>query len=114
MDKLKLFFGKVVSIFKSGAAERAFNVVAGLVPKALPIVQSIAAMTPNKTDDEIAAAFATYGVPMTAQVQGTPAPQRGYLLLHLATEVLAKEFPGLATNLLNSAAQIAFTGIKAS
>lgn len=114
MNKLKSFFAKIVGFFKSGSAERAFDTVASLVPKALPIVQQIAALTPNKTDDEIVGAFAKYGVPMTQQIGAVPGAQRGYLLLHLATEVLSADFPGLASNLLNAAVQVAFTGLKAA
>jgi hypothetical protein len=110
---LKLIVQKVVMFFKSGKAEAVLNEAADLVPKALPVVEQIAAMVPNKTDQEILAAFRKYAVPGAAAFLATPLPQRGYVLLHLATEVLAGEFPGTATNILNAAVQLAVTGFKA-
>lgn len=113
MNFLKNALKKLVEFFTSGKAEKAFNAAVALVPKALPIVQTIAALTPNKADDEIAAAFAKYAVPFNAAWLDAPRSQRGYLLLHLATEVLADEAPGVATNVLNTAVQLAVTGAKA-
>jgi len=37
---------------------------------------------------------------------------RGYVLLELATQVLAAQLPGTATNILNTAIQLAVTGSK--
>ena len=110
---LKSIVQKIVSFFKSGKAEAVLTEAANLVPKALPIVEQIAAMVPNRTDQEILAAFQKYAVPGAAAFLATPLAQRGYVLLHLATEVLANEFPGTATNILNTAVQIAVTGSKA-
>ena len=113
MNFLKAFFKSILSVFTSGKAEKAFNTVAGIVPVALPIVEAIAGLTPNKSDDEILAAFRRFGVPAIAEIQNTPASQRGYLLLDLATKILAGKYPGVATNILNSAVQIAVTAMKA-
>jgi hypothetical protein len=111
---LKKFFGSIAHFFKSGKAEKAFATVADLVPDAFIIVETIAALTPNKTDDEIASVYNRYGVPLMANVMATPASQRGYLLLELATQVLAERRPGLATNLLHTAVQNAVTIYKAN
>ena len=113
MKHLTAFFHTIVAFFSSGSAEKAFNTVASIVPVALPIVEAIAALTPNRTDDEIISAFAKYGVPLVAQVSATPGSQRGYLLLDLATQVLASKYPGVATNILNTAVQIAVSAMKA-
>ena len=43
----------------------------------------------------------------------TPAAKRGYLLLQLASQVLSTQFPGVATNILDAAVQLAVTGAKA-
>jgi len=114
MNFIKNWFSKLLVFFRSGKAEAAFNTVADLIPKVLPIVQMIAALTPTKADDEILNAFSEYGIPANlAQIRTTPADQRGYLLLQLATQIASKRFPGIATNILNSAVQLAVTGIKA-
>jgi len=104
---------KIAWFFSSGKAVAALTQAAELVPKALPIVQEIATLAPNRTDQEILAAFQKFAVPGAAQCLATPVAQRGYVLLQLATAVLADEFPGVATNILNTAVQLAVTGSKA-
>jgi hypothetical protein len=113
MKFLKNVIQKIVSFFASGKAEAALNLAAGLVPKALPIVQEIAALVPNRTDREIAAAFEKFAIPGAAQYLAAPPGHRGYVLLDLATQVLAAQFPGVATNILNAAIQFAVTAMKA-
>jgi len=110
---IKRIIQKIVSFFNSGKAQSALETAAALVPKALPIVQDIAALAPNRTDQEILAAFQKYAVPGAAQLLATPPSQRGYVLLHLATQVLAGECPSIATYILNTAVQLAVTGSKA-
>jgi acyl-CoA reductase-like NAD-dependent aldehyde dehydrogenase len=113
MNFLKSVIQKIVVFFSSGKAAAALNQAASLVPKALPIVEAIAALTPNRTIQEIEAAFEKYAVPFSQEWRATPAASRGYLLLQLATSVLSREVPGTATNILNSAVQLAVTGSKA-
>lgn len=113
MNTIKKLIAKIVGFFQSGKAEAALNAAAELVPKALPIVQEIATLAPNRTDQEIEAAFQKFAVPIASAVLATPVAQRGYLLLQLATQVLAAEVPGTATNILNTAVQLAVTGSKA-
>jgi hypothetical protein len=113
MKFLKSAIQKIVSFFTSGRAEAALTRACELVPKALPIVQELAALTPDKTVQQIEAAFQKYGVPFSEQVLAAEPSKRGYVLLDLATSVLAQQFPGEATNILNTAVQLAVTGVKA-
>lgn len=99
----------IVSFFRSGKAEQALNTAAALVPKAIPIVKEIAAITPNRTDDEIAAAFERYAVPGAATYLALPRDKRGLALFQLATEALASLVPGTPTRILNTAVQLAYT-----
>ena len=62
---------------------------------------------------KIVAAFQKYAVPLSSQILSTPTAQRGYILLQLATEVLAKNLPNVATKVLNAAVQLAVTGSQA-
>src|SRR5579864_3598544 len=101
MNFLKDLMQKIVSFFTSGKAEAALNRAAELVPVALPIVEEIATLAPNRTDTEILAAYQKFAVPIATQLLSSPTEQRGYLLLHLATQVLATAVPGVATNILN-------------
>jgi hypothetical protein len=113
MNYFKSVVQKIVSFFTSASAEAALTRACELVPKALPIVQDLAAIAPNKTLQEIEAAFQKYGVPFSQQLLAAAPSQRGYLLLDLASQVLQQKFPGAATNILNTAVQLAVTGVKA-
>ena len=113
MNFLKSLIRKIAEFFQSSRAEAALTSAAELVPKAIPIVQTVAALVPNKTDQEIAAAFAKYGQAFSSTWLTGPAGQRGALLLQLATQILAAELPGVATNIINTAVQLAVTGSKA-
>ncbi|HXS94854.1 MAG TPA: hypothetical protein VN736_09635 [Candidatus Limnocylindrales bacterium] len=113
MPLLTNLIRKIVQFFHSGQAEAALNRAAELVPKALPIVRELAILAPNRTDQEIAAAYEKYAVPMAGSILATPTSERGYVLLQLATQILAAEVPGTATYILNAAVQLAVTGSKA-
>jgi hypothetical protein len=113
MSFLQKSVQKIVEFFTSAKAEAALNQAAALVPKAMPIVQDLAALAPNKTDQEILAAYQKYAVPFASQLLTTPVPQRGYLLLQLASQVLAKNVPSVAGNIIDTAVQLAVTGTKA-
>jgi hypothetical protein len=110
MNKLKQLLSKLTSLFTSGKAQAAFDQAIALVPKAIPIVTTIAALTPNRTDDEIAQAFAKYAQPFSAEYLNAPKEMRGRLLLQLASSVLAAEVPSAATRILDTAVQLAVTG----
>jgi hypothetical protein len=113
------FFQKIIQhieeFFGSGKAQKALETVASLVPVALPIVQGIALLTPNKTVQEVEAAYTKYAVPVAAQINNDPTSV-GNALLNLATTVLAKNLPPgqatAATSILNTAVQIAVVGAK--
>ena len=113
MNYAKNIVRKVVSFFTSARAEAALTRACELAPKALPIVEDLAAIAPNKTLEEIESAFQKYGVPFSQQLLATAPSQRGYLLLDLASQMLAQKFPGVATTVLNTAVQLAVTGVKA-
>jgi hypothetical protein len=113
MKSLQNVIRKIVGFFQSGRAEAALATAANLVPKALPIVQEIATLAPNRTDEELLAVFQKFAVPGAQQYLNTPVSQRGYVLLQLATQILSAELPGVATNVLNAAVQLAVTGSKA-
>lgn len=107
-------FKKVESFFASGKAVQVETELAGLVQLALPIVQDIAAMTPNKTVQQISDAYTKYGVPLAQQVASDPT-STGNALLNLATAVLQKNHaPVAAVSLLNTAVQMALLVSKHS
>lgn len=113
MGFLVRLFGAIKGLFTGEKARHVFDVIADMVPKVLPIVKTIAALTPTRADDEIIAAFERLGVPLVQNLASVPADERGYVLLKLATDAAARKYPGTATNILQSAIQIAVSGVKA-
>jgi hypothetical protein len=113
MSIFKRIIKTIVSWFTSDRAGKALEQAAALVPEALPIVKQITLLTPTRADDEIIAAFEKFAIPGAQEFLATPIQRRGYVLLQLATAVLAARFPGVATNILNTAIQFAVTGLKA-
>ena len=111
MNFLQSFLKRLTDIFRSDRAKRAFAEVERIVPVALPIVERIAALTPNRTDDEIVAAFRYYGVPF---IEGLASVNPTGALLELASSAVAQRLPaGTAKNIVQTAVQIAVTASKA-
>jgi hypothetical protein len=110
---LKNFFSAIASYFRSGKAERDLEAVRSMVPKAMPIVEAFAGMTPMRADDEFVALFKLYGLPGIEHFLGMPAEKRGLALLDGASVVLGRMFPGTATRLLNATVQLAYTTWRA-
>jgi len=110
MNKILSLFQKAFKFFASDKGQAALKQALELVPKAAPIVSRIDEIAgSDRTVHAVATAFAFYGVPFAEDYLALgPGPA----LLHLATEVLAQQAPGVATNILNSAVQIAVTGGK--
>lgn len=115
MKWLKNIISKVAAWFSSDKARKALETAASLVSLAAPIVESIAALTPNRTDDEVIAAYNKYGVPLTTAINNNTGINNA--LLNLATSVLRANLPAnkaeIATNILNTAVQLAVTATKA-
>lgn len=117
MNAIKKFFASIVAFFKKPAVEQAFVTVASIIPIAQPIVAAIAAMTPNRTINEIATAYAKYGVPLASTISsGADSTTIENALFNLATQVVLKNLGGnaVAINLVNTAVQVAVTALKAA
>jgi hypothetical protein len=108
----------IASFFQSDKVKKAFQTAAELAQIALPIVQSINIMVPNKTLDEVVGAYRSYGVPFASTVFTDDPNAVGNALLNLATAVLKDKLPAdkanVATNVLHTAVQLAVTATKAS
>ncbi len=107
---------KIFSIFTSDKAKKALETAASISEIATPIVAQIAYLTPNRTDDEIMAAYAKYGVPFFGVVRNDP-NGIGNALLNLGTQAVTARLPaqylGIATSTIQTAVQIAVTARKA-
>src|SRR5215467_13720601 len=112
MNFIKKIIQSIAAFFGSDKVKRALETAASLVTVAAPIVQEIAAITPNRTVGEIAQAYAKYGVPFFSTVLESGPDAAGNALLNLATGLLRDKLPAdkatLATNIL-----LAVTAIKA-
>ena len=107
-------FHRILDFFRSPRVKNALDRVATLAQTALPIVETIASLTPTRVDDEIIAAYKHFGVPFVdAELSGDP-KRIGTALLNLGTVVLARQAPGTSTSLLQTAVQLAVTVLKAS
>jgi hypothetical protein len=108
---------KVFSIIVSPRAQKAVETAAGLVNLALPIVVGLSSINPQTAKMiQIVDAYNRYGIPLVQTYSQDP-KSIGNALLNLATEILRARLPkdkaGLATNVLNTAVQLAYTAFKA-
>lgn len=112
MHWITALFQKFVGILHSPKVQAVETQLASLTEAALPIVQDIAALCPNRTVQEIAAAYSKYGLPLAQQISSDPT-STGNALLNLATAVLQKNHaPTAAISILNTAVQLAVVAAK--
>ena len=110
---------KLEGLFTSGKAQAAIQAAVAFVPQAVLIVQEIDTLVPNKTGPEVIAAAKKLLATDTAvqPILDEAATNPGGALLALATAILKKNLPAqqanVATNLLNTAVQLAVTAIHA-
>jgi len=106
-------FKKLEELFESPKTKAVLNDVATILVDAKPIVEAIASATPNKTISEVLKIYEQYGLPISQAELAGPAAI-GNALLNLATSLLQTKFPNLSTSLIQTAVQLAVTGVKAS
>lgn len=110
MSWLTSIFSKIEGWFESPAAKTLETTIATLIPKAEPIIKEIAALTPNRTVQEIEAAYEKYAVPF-APALATASPAAA--LQQLAATVLGNlHAPGAAVSLLNTVVELALQAVK--
>jgi hypothetical protein len=79
---------------------------------AIPVIEYIAKLTPNKADDEIAAVLKQYGVAEAEKFLALPAEHRGMALLAAATTGVQKLLPHIPVSSIQTGIQIALAGFK--
>ena len=104
-DWIGSLFHKLHDIFAGDKARAAFDRVLSISQLALPIVKEIAAITPNRTDDEIVAAYEKYGVPL---LKGSPADLLRWLVAH----VLRQQGEDAPNNEVNAGIELAVVAHK--
>jgi hypothetical protein len=91
-------------------AEAAFEQAGTIAAKIYPIVKEIAALTPNRTDDEIIACIEQFG--LTGLIDQTK-PDKGDVLHDIASAVATKEF-GASGSLASFAIETAYQALRAN
>ena len=95
-------------------AQQAVAKAAALVELALPIVQQLSVLSPATAKvGEVIALYQKHGVPVVSEYVDNP-QSIGNALLNLATEILKRKLPAdTATNIVQTAVQLAVTALKA-
>lgn len=113
MTFLKRIFGTLWSILIGPKGQKAAEMVQQYVAMAIPIVKTVAALTPTRVDDEIIALFEKYAVGNLHAYLALPIADRGPALLAAATTELARYVPaGTPTTILQTAVQMAVANLK--
>lgn len=105
------FFKKIGSWFKSDKAKKAFKLVDEIADVAIPIAQTLAALTPNPADD-IALQYAKKYADKFDEWVNAPDDQKGPKLMDMLVAELKGKFPNVPLNIIQTAAQTAVTLIK--
>lgn len=113
MTFLKKLWEAVAGYFRGGRAEQDLRAAREMVGVALPLVESFARKTPNRSDDELAALFREFALPNLDRFLGLPREKRGLALLDGVSMLLSRTYPGSATRVLNTAVQIAYLAFRA-
>jgi hypothetical protein len=108
----KTFFSKIVAFFSSGAASKALNTAAELVPKAIPFLDIAAAIaagvTPNTVDDALLAqVHAKFPHLFDGSLQ--TGDEVKLYLLGIASQLLQASYPQVSTSIARAAVQVAYT-----
>lgn len=99
--------------YVTGRAARDITTALNLVDDAMPIVRTIAAVTPTRTDDELVKLFEQFAIPQVDAWLALPANQRGRALLHVASSRLKRITPDSADRIIDLAVQIAVVQMRA-
>jgi hypothetical protein len=109
---LKAFFLKIAAFFSSGAANKALNTAAALVPKAMPFLDIAAAiatgLTPTTLDDAVLAQLHAKFPHMFDGSLQTGDEVKLYLL-GIATQLLQSSYPQVSTSVARAAVPVAYS-----
>jgi hypothetical protein len=88
-----------------------------LVQYVMPVVEMVAAATPNKTDDEIVAIVKRWSVPISIPTGPMTDQEKGSLLLQtavVAATTTVAETTGIPNSVITLAVQTAYTILRAA
>ncbi|HZP17100.1 MAG TPA: hypothetical protein VFB00_03985 [Terriglobales bacterium] len=111
------FFAYLFSPAGQAKVETALGQAESLVQAVMPVVEAVAAATPNRTDDEIVALVKRYAVPVTIPATPMTDADKGALLLQTAVtaaEVGVSACTGVPVSVITLAVQTAYTAMHAA
>ncbi len=109
---MKKLFLRLFS-YVTGRAAQDITAAVELLKDALPIVRTIAALTPTRADDELVKLFEHFAIPQVEAWLALSANQRGRALLHVASTRLKRITPDSADRIIDLAVQIAVVQMRA-
>lgn len=109
---MKKLFLRLFS-YVTGRAAQDITAAVELVKDALPLVRTIAALTPTRADDELVKLFDHFAMPQVDAWLALSANQRGRALLHVASTQLKRITPDSADRIIDLAVQLAVVQMRA-
>jgi acyl carrier protein phosphodiesterase len=109
---MKKLFLRLFS-YVTGRAAQDITAAVELVKDALPLVRTIAALTPTRADDELVKLFDHFAMPQVNAWLALSANQRGRALLHVASTQLKRITPDSADRIIDLAVQLAVVQMRA-
>lgn len=113
MNWLIHLFQKIGGFFVTPKALKIEQEISEIVVQAAPIVKAIAAAVPNKTVQEVEAAFQQFGVPVAGQIANDPT-SIGNAMLNLASALVTKLAPNSNLSTIQAAIQLALVATKSN
>lgn len=106
-------FNKIGHLFSSSKAQAALHDVAVIVNGVTPIVKDLQQLIPNKTFQEVTAAYQKYAVPFAAAETNDPVHIGNYIM-NLAVAEASKHWTAVPFSSLAAAVNLAYVAVKNS
>lgn len=105
---IKGIFSAIGHFFTSPKAQAIERAIEQAAVDAQPLVEAISLAVPNRTFQQVVAAYEKYAVPFAmTELQLSDPAQQGLALRDLATAVLKKNHQDKGANVLNAAVELA-------
>jgi hypothetical protein len=85
-----------------------------VVQTAMPFLEAIAQMTPNKTDDEIVKVIKMFAVPVSVPARSDDRPREAMFLKTAAVTAVKQQVAkaGVPDSIINAAVELAYLAVK--
>jgi hypothetical protein len=116
MNAFKKFFSRCIAFFKSPKLDKALATTYDVMQIAMPFVEVIAQMTPNKADDEIVAVIKEFAVPVAVPTSPMTDLEKSMFLKTAAVTAVKKEVnkADVPDSVINAAVELAYLAVKSA